>query len=63
MKLTELHKLENGTLLRLKYTDVIFELQGVDKNDDRRPCSIRVIEADDQVLYGIGYTSDDSSWM
>lgn len=59
MKLTELHKLENGTLLRLKGTDVIFKLQGVDKYDDKRPCNIRVMEAEDQVLYGIGYTSDD----
>lgn len=59
MKLTELHKLEKGTLLRLKGTGVIFELQGVDKYDDRRPCNIRVIEAEDQVLYGIGYTADD----
>lgn len=60
MKLTELRKLENGTLLRLKGTDVIFKLQAVDKYDDSRPCNIGVIEADDQVLYGIGYTSDDS---
>lgn len=60
MKLTELRKLENGTLLRLKGTGVIFELQGVDEYDDERPCNIRVIEAEDQVLYGIGYTSDDS---
>lgn len=60
MKLTELHKLEKGTLLRLKGTGVIFKLQAVDRYDDRRPCSIGVIEADDQVLYGIGYTSDDS---
>lgn len=60
MKLTELRKLENGTLLRLKGTDVIFKLQAVDKYDDSRPGNIGVIEADDQVLYGIGYTSDDS---
>ena len=60
MKLTELRKLENGTLLRLKGTDVIFKLQAADKYDDSRPCNIGVIEADDQVLYGIGYTSDDS---
>ena len=60
MKLIELRKLENGTLLRLKGTDVIFKLQAVDKYDDSRPCNIGVIEADDQVLYGIGYTSDDS---
>lgn len=32
----------------------------MDKYDDSRPCNIGVIEADDQVLYGIGYTSDDS---
>lgn len=60
MKLTELRKLEKGTLLRLKGTGVIFKLQGVDEYDDGRPCNIQVIEAEDQVLYGIGYTSDDS---
>lgn len=59
MKLTELHKLEKGTLLRLKGTDVIFKLHEVDTYDDKRPCSIKVLEADGLVLYGIGYTADD----
>ena len=59
MKLTELHKLERGTLLRLKGTDVIFKLHEVDKYDDKRPCCIKVLEADGPVLYGIGYTADD----
>ena len=59
MKLTELHKLERGTLLRLKGTDVIFKLHEVDTYDDKRPCCIKVLEADGQVLYGIGYTADD----
>ncbi len=59
MKLTELRKLEKGALLRLKGTDVIFKLKEVDKYDDKRPCSIRVIEADDQVLHGVGYNFDD----
>ena len=59
MKLTELHKLEKGTLLRLKGTEVIFKLHEVDTYDDKRPCNIRVIEADGLVLYGIGYTADD----
>lgn len=59
MKLTELHKLEKGTLLRLKGTDVIFKLHEVDKYDDKRPCCIKVLEADGLVLYGIGYTADD----
>ena len=60
MKLTELRKLEKGTLLRLKGTDVIFKLHEVDKYDDKRPCCIKVLEADGLVLYGIGYTTDDS---
>lgn len=59
MKLTELHKLEKGTLLRLKGTDVIFKLHEVDKYDDKRPCRIKVLEADGLVLYGIGYTAGD----
>ena len=59
MKVTELRKLEKGTLLRLKGTDVIFVLKEVDKYDDKRPCNIRVIEADGQVFYGVGYTLDD----
>lgn len=59
MKLTELHKLEKGTILRLKGTDVIFKLHEVDKYDDKRPCCIKVLEADGLVLYGIGYTADD----
>ncbi len=59
MKLTELHKLEKGALLRLKGTDVIFKLHEVDTYDDKRPCCITVLEADGPVLYGIGYTADD----
>lgn len=59
MKLTELRKLETGALLRLKGTDVIFKLHEVDKYDDKRPCCIKVLEADGLVLYGIGYTADD----
>lgn len=59
MKLTELHKLEKGVLLRLKGTDVIFKLHEVDTYDDKRPCCITVLEADGPVLYGIGYTADD----
>lgn len=59
MKLTELRKLENGALLRLKGTDVIFELKEVDTLDDKRPCCIKVLEADRKVLYSIGYTADD----
>ena len=59
MKLTELRKLEKGTLLRLKGTDVIFKLHEVDTYDDKRPCCIKVLEADGLVLYGIGYTADD----
>ena len=59
MKLTELRKLEKGALLRLKGTDVIFKLHEVDKYDDKRPCCIKVLEADGLVLYGIGYTADD----
>lgn len=59
MKLTELRKLEKGALLRLKGTDVIFKLKEVDKYDDKRPCCIRVIEADGQVLNGISCASDD----
>ena len=59
MKLTELHKLEKGTLLRLKGTDVIFKLHEVDTYDDKRPCCIKVLEADGLILYGIGYTADD----
>lgn len=59
MKLTELRKLETGTLLRLKGTDVIFKLHEVDTYDDKRPCCIKVLEADGLVLYGIGYTADD----
>lgn len=59
MKLTELRELEKGTLLRLKGTDVIFKLHEVDKYDDKRPCCIKVLEADGLVLYGIGYTADD----
>lgn len=60
MKLTELRKLERGTLLRLKGTGVIFKLQGVDEYDDILSCNIQVIEAEDHVLYGIGYTYDDA---
>lgn len=59
MKLTELRKLETGTLLRLKGTDVIFKLHEVDTYDDKRPCCITVLEAGGQVLYGIAFTSDD----
>ena len=59
MKLTELHKLEKGTLLRLKGTDVIFKLHEVDTYDDKRPCCIKVLEADGPILYGITFTSDD----
>lgn len=59
MKLTELYKLERGALLRLKGTDVIFKLHEVDTYDDKRPCCIKVLEADGLVLYGIGYTADD----
>lgn len=59
MKLTELHKLEKGTLLRLKGTDVIFKLHEVDTYDDKRPCCIKVLEADGPILYGIAFTSDD----
>ncbi len=59
MKLTELHKLEKGALLRLKGTNVIFKLHEVDTYDDKRPCCIKVLEADGPVLYGIGYTADD----
>ena len=59
MKLTELHKLEKGALLRLKGTDVIFKLHEVDTYDDKRPCCITVLEAGGQVLYGIAFTSDD----
>ena len=59
MKLTELRKLETGTLLRLKGTDVIFKLHEVDKYDDKRPCCIKVLEADGPILYGIAFTSDD----
>ena len=59
MKLTELHKLEKGALLRLKGTDVIFKLHEVDTYDDKCPCCITVLEADGPVLYGIGYTADD----
>ena len=53
MKLTELHKLEKGALLRLKGTDVIFKLHEVDKYGDKRPCCIKVLEADGLVLYGL----------
>ena len=59
MKLTELRKLENGTLLRLKGTNVIFKLHEVDTYDNKRPCCIKVLEADGLVLYGIGYTFED----
>lgn len=59
MKLTELYKLEKGTLLRLKGTNVIFKLMETDTYDDKRPCCIRVIEADGQVLNSISYTADD----
>lgn len=59
MKLTELRKLETGTLLRLKGTDVIFKLHEVDTYDDKRPCCITVLEAGGQVLYGIAFTSGD----
>ena len=59
MKLTELHKLEKGALLRLKGTDVIFKLHEVDTYDDKRPCCIKVLEADGPILYGIAFTSDD----
>ena len=45
--------------MRLKGTDVIFKLHEVDKYDDKRPCCIKVLEADGLVLYGIGYTADD----
>lgn len=31
----------------------------MDKYDDKRPCCIKVLEADGLVLYGIGYTADD----
>lgn len=59
MKLTELRKLEKGTLLCLKGTDVIFKLHEVDMYDDKRPCCIKVLEADGPILYGIAFTSDD----
>ena len=59
MKLTELRKLEKGTLLRLKGTDVIFKLLNVDKNDDSRPCKIEVLEADKQILYKLAECEDD----
>lgn len=59
MKLTELRKLEKGTLLRLKGTNVIFKLHEVDTYDDKRPCRIKVLEADGPVLYGVGYNFDD----
>lgn len=59
MKVTELRKLEKGTLLRLKGTDVIFKLHEVDTYDDKRPCCIKVLEADGPILYGIAFTSDD----
>lgn len=59
MKLNELHKLEKGALLRLKGTGVIFKLHEVDTYDDKRPCCIKVLEADGQVLYGIDFTSGD----
>ena len=59
MKLTELRKLEKGALLRLKGTDVIFKLHEVDMYDDKRPCCIKVLEADGPILYGIAFTSGD----
>lgn len=59
MKLTELRKLETGARFSLQGTDVIFKLHEVDKYDDKRPCCIKVLEADGLVLYGIGYTADD----
>ena len=59
MKLTELRKLEIGTILNLKGTDVIFELLEVDSFDDKRPCSIKVLESDKPILFKIGDLGDD----
>lgn len=50
MRLRELYKLEIGTKLRLKGTNVIFKLMDLDPYDEDRPAFIKVIEADDTVL-------------
>lgn len=59
MKLTELRNLEKGALLRLKGTNVIFELKEVDTFDDKRPCCIKVLESDRKILFKIGEIADD----
>ena len=46
MNLRELYRLERGTELRLKGTDVIFELLDIDHSDKDRPAYIKVIEED-----------------
>jgi hypothetical protein len=59
MNLRELYRLERGTELRLKGTDVIFELLDIDHSDKDRPAYIKVIEADAPVLLRADGHGDD----
>ena len=59
MNLRELYRLERGTELRLKGTDVIFELLDIDHGDKDRPAYIKVIEADAPVLLRADGHGDD----
>lgn len=60
MNLRELYRLERGTELRLKGTDVIFELLDIDHGDKDRPAYIKVIEADAPVLLRADSHGDDN---
>ena len=43
MKLRDLFKLEIGDELRLKGTDLIFEIVGFDENDAYRPLKVKLV--------------------
>ena len=50
MKLTDLYRLEIGTIVRLKGTNAIFAVRKVDYTDDERPVFLRLIDSDKPVL-------------